>query len=309
MQHDSPSSPKLNVPLNALRAFEAAARHLSIKAAASELGVTPSAVSHQLKMLEATLGVCLIRRAGVTLELTPAGMALAPPLMEGFRKISGAVAEATRERRKGPLRLSLLPTFAAHWLSPRLAGYPFDRDGFDLLISGSQELADLSAGEADVAVRHGAGKWKGLVSDLLFSETLTLFSAPSLNNGEDARDLVARSNLFLSAHRWDDFYEWNASLPGGPVTPKAVTRVDSTGLALRAAADGAGVVLAGCEMAETDVSAERLIRLFDHQIDTGKAYWLVYPEALARDRRVRNLRRWIYSNLSAGRLGVASSAL
>ncbi|ABI78429.1 transcriptional regulator, LysR family [Hyphomonas neptunium ATCC 15444] len=295
---DEPDSrPGRPLPLNALRAFEAAARHLSIKAAAGELGVTPSAVSHQLRGLEEALGVDLMRRSGPALVLTPAGAALAPSLTEGFDKISDAVAQLDQTRRTGPLRLSLLPTFAAHWLSPRLAAWPFGREGFDLLISGSQALADLTAGEADVAVRHGAGRWRGLVSDLLFRETLTLVGTPG-PEGEMARDRVARSNLFLSAHRHDEFARWNATLPGGPVAPRTVTRVDSTGLALQAAAGDAGLALAGLEMADVDLAAGRLVTLFDHCADAGKAYWLVYPDALARDRRVRNLRRWLFENLS-----------
>ena len=285
------------LPLNALRAFEAAARHLSIKVAAGELGVTPSAVSHQLRGLEETLGVDLMRRSGSTLVLTQAGATLAPSLSLGFARIADAVAELDQTRRSGPLRLSLLPTFAAHWLSPRLGAWPFGREGFDLLLSGSQTLADLTAGEADVAVRHGTGRWGGLVSDLLFRESLTLVGAPG-PEGETSRTRVARSNLFLSVHRREDFARWNAALPGGPVTPRTVTRVDSTGLALQAAAGGAGIALAGREMAGADLAAGRLVTLFDHCADAGKAYWLVYPDALARDRRVRNLRRWLLENLS-----------
>lgn len=292
-----PSVPRLNVPLNALRAFEAAARLLSIKDAASELNVTPSAVSHQLKTLEEALGVDLMRRVGSRLELTPAGARLAPPLTEGFARISAGVADVTETRRKGPLRLSMLPTFAVHWLSPRLADYPFEKAGFELLISTSQEVVDLSAGAADAAVRHGAGQWNGLQADRLFGETVTLLAAPSMVAGRDPRAVVAGANLFLSQHRPQNWADWNASLPGGPVTPGAVTMVDSTGLALRAAADGAGLTLAGWEMAEADVKAGRLTPLFDHRTDADGAYWLVYPEALATDRRVRNLRRWLLGQI------------
>lgn len=293
------SLPRLNVPLNALRAFEAAARLLSIKDAASELNVTPSAVSHQLKALEEALGVDLMRRVGSRLELTPAGARLAPPLTEGFARIGAAVADVTEERRKGPLRLTMLPTFAVHWLSPRLAQYPFEKAGFELLISTSQEVVDLSAGAADVAVRHGAGKWHGLRADRLFLETVTLLAAPSQLRGRDPREVVAASNLFLSQYRPRNWADWNASLPGGPVSPGAVTMVDSTSLALRAAADGAGLTLAGWEIAEADVKAGRLAPVFDHRIEAGGAYWLVYPEALATDRRVRNLRSWLLDQLEA----------
>ncbi|EIE50287.1 LysR family transcriptional regulator [Salipiger aestuarii] len=292
---DKQSNYRLNVPLTALRAFEAAARHLSIKEAALELGVTPSAVSHQLRGLEDALGFSLMRRVGPALELTEAGARLAPDLSEGFSRIVKAVGSLRQDRSTGPLRLSMLPTFAAHWFSPRLTRYPFERTGFDLLISTTQEAVDLSAGVADAAVRHGQGQWDGLQADLLFEESVSLFGAPSLavRDPDEMRAGIAGMTLFLSQYRQENYARWNATLPGGPIRPAAVMMVDSAGLALRAAMDGAGVALAGVEIAASDVSAERLTRIFTHQTQTGGGYYLVYPEALARDHRVRNLSRWM----------------
>jgi LysR family glycine cleavage system transcriptional activator len=296
------------VPLNALRAFEAVARHLSIKEAALELGVTPSAVSHQLRGLEEALGLTLLRRVGPALELTEAGARLAPDLSEGFSRISAAVGGLRQDRSAGPLRLSMLPTFAAHWFSPRLTRYPFERNGFDLLISTTQEAVDLSAGVADAAVRHGQGRWEGLQADLLFDETVSLFGAPPLGrpDPDDMRAQIARRTLFLSQHRKENYARWNATLPGGPIRPAAVMMVDSAGLALRAAMDGAGVALAGVEIAASDVGAGRLAQFFAHRAPTGGGYFLVYPDALARDRRVRNLSRWMVE-ASAGERALAQS--
>lgn len=295
MEKNSPY--RLNVPLNALRAFEAAARHLSIKDAATELGVTPSAVSHQLRGLEESLGLTLMRRVGTRLELTEAGSRLAPDLTSGFARIIDAVGELRQDRSTGPLRLSMLPTFAAHWFSPRLTRYPFERTGFDLLISTTQEAVDLSSGVADAAVRHGKGEWDGLRADLLFEETVGLFGPSSLQGLEGGvlRERIAAMTLVLSQHRKEAHARWNATLPGGPIEPAAVMMVDSSGLALRAAMDGAGVALAGVEIAAFDVGAGRLTGLFAHRIPTGSGYFLVCPDALARDRRVRNLRRWMVS--------------
>ena len=299
----TPASYRLNVPLNALRAFEAAARHLSIKEAALELGVTPSAISHQLRGLEDSLGLVLMRRVGPALELTEAGVRLAPGLTEGFTRIAAAVGDLKQDRTTGPLRLSMLPTFAAHWFSPRLTRYPFERNGFDLLISTTQEAVDLAAGVADAAVRHGQGQWEGLQADLLFEESVTLFGAPSVRCDDpgEMRERVAGMTLFLSQYRRENYARWNATLPGGPVRPAAVMMVDSAGLALRAAMDGAGVALAGVEIAAFDVGAGRLTPLFAHRAHTGGGYYLVYPEALARDRRVRNLSRWMVEAAAAER--------
>ncbi len=288
-------APRLTVPLNALRSFEAAARHLSVKEAANELGVTPSAVSHQLRILEECLGVTLLRRAGQRLELTETGRALSPDLTAGFMRIIEAVGTLKGERKAGPLRLSMLPTFAAHWLSPRLVTYPFSRNGFELLISTTQTAVDLAAGVADAGVRYGQGDWPGLTADLLFNETVTLFGRPGQFPGGERslRAALSGANLFLSEYRRQGFERWNASLPGGPITPGAITVVDSAGLGLRAAIDGAGVTLAGCEIAESDVSEGRLTPLFPHRINGSGGYYLVYPSVLERDRRVRNLRDWM----------------
>ncbi|MFN4090288.1 MAG: LysR substrate-binding domain-containing protein [Alphaproteobacteria bacterium] len=292
---------RIPVPLNALRAFEAAARHGSIKAAADELGVTPSAVSHRVRALEEAVGLDLLRRAGAGVEATAAGRALAPALTAGLGRIAAGVAALTEDRKAGPLRLSMLPTFAVHWLSPRLAAYPFEKADSALLISATQEAVDLAAGIADAAVRHGSGDWPGLDADLLFEETVTLFAAPGFVSGAEGvgadasglRRAVAGANLFLSQHRRGDFEAWNASLSGGPLRPAAVTIVDSAGLGLRAAIDGAGVTLAGVEIAAADLDAGRLVAPFAHRTATAGAYHLVYRPALRRDPRLKRLRDWL----------------
>lgn len=290
---------RIPVPLNALRAFEAAARHLSIKAAAEELAVTPSAVSHQLRILEDCLGLELLRRSGPRIALTETGRSIAPELSAGFGRIAQAVGGLRQERRHGPLRLSLLPTFAVHWLSPRLASYPFERQGFDLLIGTTQEAVDLAGGAADVAIRHGTGAWPGLEAELLFEESVGLLAPPALLRGGKARlrQAVAQHTLFLSQHRRSDFAAWNAGRPGGPLTPAATVTVDSAGLGLRAAIDGAGFTLAGLQMAAADIAAGRLALACRHRLPVGKGYYLVYPPALRGDRRLRNLRKWLFAQI------------
>ncbi len=291
---------RLTVPLNALRAFETAARHLSIKKAANEMGVTPSAVSHQVRILEDQLGVELMRRAGPRLELTETGRVLAPELTAGFSRIVDAVGALKNERSQGPLRLSMLPTFAVHWLSPRLASYPFARAGFELLISTTQTAVDLNAGVADASIRHGRGLWAGVLAEPLFEETLTLLGNGDWVAQDEAhlRRAIGKANLFLSMHRREMFERWNESLPGGPIKPAAIIIVDSAGLGLKAAIDGAGLTLAGTEIAGWDIAAGRLTPLFDHQSPANAGYYLCYPAALERDRRIRNLRAWILAEVT-----------
>ncbi|CAN7441584.1 LysR substrate-binding domain-containing protein [Rhizobium sp. LjRoot30] len=293
--------PPLPVPLNALRAFEAVARHLGIRPAAEELGVTPSAVSHQLRQLEESLGVELLRRNGQRLELTSAGEALAPDLTAGFSRITTAVGKLKSEGKSGPLRVSVLPTFAVQWLSPRLASYPFERPGYELLISTTQEMVELGTGTHDAAIRYGKGVWPGLVAHKLFTENDALLGPPGLLPDDEAasRRQLARTHLFVSRNRHPNFLEWNATLSGGPITPASVVIVDSAGLGLRAAIDGAGVTLAGAEMAAFDITAGRLKMVFGHTMIHGSSYYLVYPPALERDRRLKNVRAWLMAQIAA----------
>ncbi|WP_108661787.1 LysR substrate-binding domain-containing protein [Acuticoccus kandeliae] len=302
-----PAAIRLPVPLNALRAFEAAARHLSIKDAALELNVTPSAVSHQVRILEAALGYDLLRRVGQRLEVTEAGAALAPGLTEGFAQIARAVGAVRNEAAEGPLRVSMLPTFATHWLSPRLSNYPIGREGFALDLSTSQIAVDIGAGAADAAIRHGRGDWPDLDCALLFVETVALLGHPSLLADPAAlRTRIAAANLFLSQHRRDDFAAWNGSLPDGPIRPAGVTIVDSAGLGLRAASDGAGITLAGIEIASADIAAGRLAILFPHRV-RGGGYYLVSRKGLARDRRLHHFRAWLLAEARADQSAASPS--
>lgn len=291
------SEPKrLTVTLNALRAFEAAARHMSIKEAAGEIGVTPSAVSHQLRILEDLLEVELMRRTGPRLELTETGRRLSGELTIGFTRIIDAVTTLKNDRKLGPLRLSMLPTFAVHWLSPRLFSYPLGKSGFELLISTTQTAVDLGAGVADAAVRHGSGHWNGVVSERLFDEHVALLGRANdwpPRDETEIRSAISSANVFLSQHRLEDFRRWNETLPGGPVEPAAITIVDSSGLGLKAAIDGAGITLAGVEIAGCDIEAGRLQPILNHRVSANAGYFLCYPPALSRDRRIRNIRKWM----------------
>jgi LysR family glycine cleavage system transcriptional activator len=240
------------------------------------------------------LGVELLRRIGTRLELTSAGRRLAPSLNEGFALIAEGVSSLREERRDGPLRVNMLPTFATNWLSPRLSLYPFERRGFSLDISTTQDDVDLAAGVADAGIWYGDGQWAGLQADLLFEATIDLYARPGFATGSRRERLkqVARANLFVSRHCLS-WRRWMDSLPGGPFEPAVVTRVDSGGLTMQAAADGAGVSIAVCELAESAVRLGRLASVFDHPVSAGVGFWLVYPEALSEDRRLDNLRGWL----------------
>lgn len=285
---------RIPVPLNALRAFEAAARHLSIKEAASELAVTPSAVSHQLRTLENLLGVQLLRRLGSRLELTDAGRRLVPGLSQGFAQIAESVSALREERRDGPLRVNILPAFAANWLAPRLNAYPFDRHGFSLEISTTQDPVDLAAGVADIGIWYGDGHWADMEADLLFDATIDLYVRPGILRGSYSERLqqLNHMNLFVSRH-CRTWRHWLESLPEGVFEPAAITSVDSSGFTVQVAADGGGVSIAVCELADSAVREGRLESVFHHPVSANLGFWLVYPAFLREDRRLENFRAWL----------------
>ncbi len=291
---------RIPVPLNALRAFETAARLGSLKAAAAELGVTPSAVSHQVRTLEQALGVELLQRDGRQLVLTAAGRALQPGLESGFGRVAETVQQFSNARERGPLRVTMLPTFTNNWLSPRLAAAPLDDWQIELEINSTQQLADLNAGEADAAILYGQGDFPGLSAELLFETHLDLYVSPGTISGslEERAARVSEQPLFVS-RQCPDWEAWLNDVPGGPITPRTVHRVDSSGLTLQAAADRAGVAIAVVELAQSSVRSGRLVSVFDYPRVSEASFYLVTTESMASDARIRRFRDWLLAAVHA----------
>ncbi len=281
-----------SVPLNALRAFEAAARHQSVKQAALELGVSASAVSHQVRQLEAILGVALFVRDGRGVKLTDEGAALLPRLVEGFGLIEAALDEHHGRRAYGPLRLSVLELFAHWWLLPRLSSYPLARRGFELEIEASQQVVSFDTDNLDAAVRIGKGAWPGVTCDHLFDERMGVYGLPSV--------ALDTAPIFVSRLRQQEWRDWCAG-PRPPVAASApIVLVETVSLALKAALDGAGLCFAGDRFAERDVLTGRLRRFDEAQAFSERGgYWLVYPPRGARDPRLQNFRTWLLDQVAA----------
>ena len=170
-------------PLNALRAFEAAARHLSFTRAAAELNVTPAAVGHQVKALEDLLGVRLFRRLTRALRLTEAGQAALPALVDGFDRLAEAADAMRAHGDSGVLTISVCPSFGAMWLVPRLERFRILHPEIEIRIDGTDRLVDLTRDEADVALRYGPGGYEGVRVDWLFDRVNTPVCNPALLQG------------------------------------------------------------------------------------------------------------------------------
>ena len=200
-------------PLNALRAFEAAGRHLSFSKAAAELNVTPAAISQQVKLLEEHLGVMLFRRLNRALLLTDDGQICLPALRDGFDRLADAVARIAARHDANVLTVSVTPSLAAKWLVPRLDRFHRRHPDFDIRIDATSALADFSSDGADVAIRYGDGDYPGMRVDCLLTEEVFPVCSPRLTEGPepllDIPDLARFPLLHIDwAGREDDWPDW-----------------------------------------------------------------------------------------------------
>lgn len=293
--------PLNRLPLNALRAFTVAARHLSFARAADELGVTPAAVSQQVRSLEDNLGLQLFRRTGRQMLLTDEGQALLPGLLDGFGKLAAALDAPLSLGADAALTVSLAPSFAAKWLVPRLDDFHTAHPEVDVRISAGMQLVDFDAGDVDCAVRYGAGAYPGLETVKLFSESVVPVCSPALLAAdpplETPRDLGRHTLIHDDSPDRDascpDWRMWLRAAGVSGADPARGLRFDQSSLVLEAAISGRGVALAKARLADVDLRAGRLVRLFDLSHPVRFAYYFVSPPAKARLPRVRAFRDWL----------------
>lgn len=281
-------------PLNALRAFEATARHLSVKNAAAELCVTPGAVSQMLKTLELQLGTKLFHRVNRGIFLTDVGQSYLPPIRNAFRQIE----EATRRvaiAADTTLTVSVTPFFAATWLVPRLKRFQDNHPDIDLRILTSSALADFSRDGVDVAVRHGLGRYPGLHSDRVLTVEIVPVASPSLV-AEKGRPVRA-TELVHWPHVHDaERKGWNLWFLSQGVEETSAPRgpsFDDSGLLLKAVLSGQGAGLLPAAMIANELEEGRLIHLADTALLDEFAYYLVYPESSHSRPKIATVRSWI----------------
>ncbi len=288
-------------PLNGLRAFEAAARHLSFVKAADELHVTPAAISHQVKSLENFLGVQLFRRLPRGLLLSDAGQLFLPELREGFMRLDRAVEQVLELDARGPLMISVAPAFAAKWLVPRLERFSTAHPDVDVRISASLGVIDFQRDNFDAVIRLGRGIYPGLESTELFDESVTPVCSPRLREGDDPLRTVDDLRHHLLLH--DDSLDFDASAPKWSRWLRAAgaKNVDATrgphfshpDHLIQAAIDGAGVALGWLNLAAADLAAGRLIAPFDLALPMNLGFYLVCPDAYADRPKVAQFREWL----------------
>jgi LysR family glycine cleavage system transcriptional activator len=295
-------------PLNSLRAFEAAARHLSFTKAAEELHVTPAAISHQIKALEEQLGVPLFRRLTRALRLTEAGQAALPPMRDGFDKLADAVDLLRAHEESGAITVSLDPSFAAKWLVPRLDRFRSAHPDVDVRLDATEKLVDFQRDNVDLAIRYGGGIYPGLDSKRLFSQEIFPVCSPKLLEGpaplEKPDELRRHTLLHLD---WDledvTAANWRMWLLAAGIHDIDFTRgpvFSMTSLALQAAIEGQGVALASSVLAGDDLAAGRLVMPFDLSVcdPLDFAYHIVVPKRTADLPKVTAFKTWLLDEVA-----------
>jgi LysR family glycine cleavage system transcriptional activator len=281
--------------LNAMRAFEAAARHLSFTRAAEELHVSQGAVSHHVKTLEDQLETKLFDRRPGGLVLTDAGAAYLPVLRDAFDRMAQGTADLRQRRASNILTVSVSPNFASRWLVHRLGDFATAHPDIDLRLSATMEHIDFAVGDLDVAVRHGDGRWPGLHVTPLISEEVFPVLSPALlerggplNGPDDLRHYTLLHDL--SSRGWK---EWLDMAGAKHVNAEKGPYINLTSVALDAAATGQGVALARRALATQDLLAGRLIRPFAQALTSDRGYFIVCPEAFADRPKIVRFREWL----------------
>ncbi len=285
--------------LNALRTFEAAARHESFSRAADELFVTHGAVSHQIRALEDELGTPLFSRQGKRVRLTDAGCRYAKEVRAALM----ALADATREVREGQrarrLVVSSASSFSARWITPRIGRFIERHPEIDLELLSTNALTDFTREDVDVAIRFGIGPYPDLHVEPLLDEVSFPVCAPTFNGGAlpaTPAELAASSRLLRTDDQmWKVWFE-AAGLGARPEPRRGVLYQDSSNL-LQAAVDGQGIALVRRSIATHELATGRLVRLFEIDAPSASSYWFVCPPPLLVSGRVQAFRAWLMEEI------------
>ncbi|MCP2227708.1 MAG: LysR family transcriptional regulator [Pseudomonas sp.] len=281
-----------HLPLNALRAFEASARHLSFTRAAVELFVTPAAVSHQVKSLEAQLNVTLFKRLPRGLMLTSEGETLLPVLRESFDRIAETLERFEGGHFREVLTVGAVGTFAVGWLLPRLADFQSKHPFIDLRLSTNNNRVDVAAEGLDYAIRFGAGAWHGIEASKLIEAPLSVLCVPEIAGQlQEPADLLKQT--LLRSYRTDEWPEWflAAGLRANTPAPRSIV-FDSSLAMMEAALQGAGIALAPPLMFARQLAAGAIEQPFDIGITTG-CYWLTRLQSRPETSAMTMFKEWL----------------
>lgn len=286
--------------LRGIQAFEAVARLGNLAAAAEALGITASAVSHRLRGLERELGVQLLHRSPRGLSLTETGRRYRGAVEEAFAGLAQATAELLGPDLSRPLTISLTSEIGLRWLMPRFHRFRARHPDIDTAILSTYQVADLGAGEADVALRYGHGRWPGVEAEAVLRFSVSPVCAPSVRTaiaGLSLAEALARATFIREDY--DDWALWlrEAGLDG--FAPARELRFVDYSMAISSAIDGHGLVLGYSGYVDAEVAAGKLVYPFALTVPTGKGYHLVYRKERLADPRVLAFRDWVRTEVAS----------
>ena len=292
--------------LNALKAFEAAARHLSFTRAAAELNVTQGAVSHQVQALEEQLGLLLFRRMNRRLALTEAGKSYLPALGEAFDRIAEATRRLGRDPSAGPLKLSTMPSFASRWLLPRLPRLRKAAPELEIMISATPALVDLRDDQFDVVVRFGIGHYPDLHETFLMGDAVVPVCAPALltrppglRRPEDLQHYTLLHDEVGPREQGVDWARWLAIAGIQGIDVKRGPTFSDSSFVVQAAIAGEGVGLGRLSLCHDDLVAGRLVQPFGPIAPIPMTYRLLTTPEKARWSKVERFREWLLAEIAA----------
>lgn len=283
-------------PLHTLRAFDAAARHLSFTSAANELHITQSAVSQQIRGLEHHLGLRLFHRHVRELSLTDEGQVFACAVRQAIETVSTAAMRLQDTAPAGQLTVSCLPSFATQWLVPRLGRFRRMYPKLTVKILSSGRRVDFRSQNIDLAIRWGSGRWDGVLSELLLPESIFPVCSPRLQrelNLTEPRQLLNAPLLFDADPAHDEWQRWFAAAKLTDDLPVPWLSFENTVDMIRAAAAGEGVTLVRSALVQDEIAGGRLVRLFEHEIESRFNYYAVFPPSRRSLPKVEAFRDWL----------------
>ena len=298
-------------PLNSLRAFEAAGRHLSFSRAAKELCVTPAAVSHQVKALEDLLGVPLFRRMTRGVMLTDEGRAYLPGVTEGLDRLAEASGRIARQGLAGRLVVSAIPSFAMRWLLPRLPDFHERYRDLDMDVEATVQRVDFGRDDVDIALRYGRGGWSTVHAEVFLQETVFPVCSPKLLSGLDAlrtpADLKHQTLLHDSQIKTDESWiawtRWLDLFGVDGVDVERGPRFSDSTMMLEACAAGHGVAIGRESLCEADLAQGRLVRLFGVEKPADYDYYFVCAAGMVDRPKIAAFRGWLFEMAATCRIG------
>ena len=285
--------------MQALRAFEAAARLGSLTRAAAELHLTHGAISHQIKALEADLGVDLMARAGRGVRVTEVGERFASRVRDALERLADAVRETSANGDARRIRVTVVPSFAARWLLPRIGRFVATHPDLDLDVRAATALVDFDREDLDFGIRHGLGEWPGVIAEHLFDETYFPVCSPRIAHGRlPARPADLKRHVLLRGEG-EPWVPWfRAAGLDWPEPARGPMFSDSSHV-VQAAAEGQGIALARESLLGNDLRTGALVRLFDVSVRSPRRFFLVHPPRLAGTVKLGLFRAWLLRELAA----------